>query len=157
MPDREPPWGRGGGTHQCFGVEGGSPFSESSPPFYSGENRQFLHCVSRKSPWRHKVSELPPGCTGTPVLGFLASGFAKGDLHSGSCDPGSGPPVQDWSSPRRVETPSRSCSPPMDCLHQRRLPTAGCGSPCWVREVPWVWMYSRTCFPRFSIGHTRCC
>lgn len=61
---------------------------------------------------------LPPSGTETPVLGLSISGISQGNLRSRGYESGSRPPIQDWSSPRRLEAPSRSGSPLMDPVRQ---------------------------------------
>lgn len=79
-------------------------------------NRKYIYRVSHEPPAWHQVPALPPSRAGTPVLGLSASGFAQSNLFSRDCKLGSRPPVQDWSSPRRVGDSSRSGSSPMDLV-----------------------------------------
>ena len=89
-------------THQCSGVESDSPCSEGSPFLHPGQacidkNKPFFDCVSYNSPGSHKVPEVPPGGTETPVLGLSASGFNQSHLYPRDCKSSSRPPVQDWT------------------------------------------------------------
>ena len=75
----------------------------------------------------HQVTALPPRGADTSVLGSSISSFIQGSLHSRHCEPGSGPPVQDGPSPRRVEASPTGGGPPVGSVwHGLHRPVRRC-------------------------------